>query len=123
MTPWALTERAKEMRRAPTVAENRLWQRLRRRQLGRFRFRRQEPIGRYIVDFYCHQARLVVEVDGGIHERQREYDEVRTEWLEAHGYRVVRFTNEAVLERIEEVLTEILLFCEGSAYGRVGDQV
>ena len=80
-----IRQRAKELRQPLTPPETRLWRILRDRRLGGFKFRRQHPIGRFIVDFYCMQVRLVVELDGPTHEDQVEYDEVRTEWLQAQG--------------------------------------
>jgi very-short-patch-repair endonuclease len=99
--------RAKQLRQQPTDAEAKLWSRLRYKQLDGFRFRRQAPIGPYIVDFFCPTAKLIVEVDGGQHADKRDYDERRTEWLEERGYRVLRFWNNDVLENIEGVLAEI----------------
>jgi len=107
-----LLQRAREMRREPTKAEQTLWQSLRRGQLGNYKFRRQQPIGRYIVDFYCHQAQLIVEVDGDVHAEQEEYDAERTAWLEANGYRVIRFSNLSVNTNLDGVLQEILTACE-----------
>ncbi|HEB64244.1 MAG TPA: DUF559 domain-containing protein, partial [Chloroflexi bacterium] len=89
-----------------TPAENALWQRLRRRQLG-VKFRRQHAIDRFIVDFYSAEARLVVEVDGPVHQYRREEDAIRQEFLESQGLRVLRFTNEEVLTQIEAVLERI----------------
>ncbi len=100
-------ERAKQLRKRPTEAETKLWNRLRRKQLDGLRFRRQAPIGPYIVDFFCPTAKLVVELDGGQHATQEAYDERRTQWLEARGYQVRRFWNNDVLENIEGVLGEI----------------
>src|SRR5512133_4302682 len=100
-----LLRRAKRMRREPIPAEA-LWKILRNRNLHGLKFRRQHPILFYIADFYCHELRLVVEVDGTIHftPSQIEKDKKRTANLEANGIRVVRFTNEQVLERIGEVV-------------------
>ncbi len=98
---------AKQLRQQPTKAEAKLWHRLRRKQVGGLRFRRQAPIGPYIVDFFCPNARLVVEVDGGQHADQRCYDNRRTEWLEERGYRMLRYWNNEVLENLEGVLAEI----------------
>ena len=95
-----------------TPAETRLWKHLRRKQLAGLRFRRQHPIDRFILDFYCPQHKLAVEVDGGIHASRVERDEVRTEWLEARGYRVVRFTNRQIEKELPEVLEEILRVVE-----------
>ena len=100
--------RARTLRRNATVAEIRLWSRLRRKQLEGFRFRRQHPLGSYIVDFFCPEARLIVEVDGGQHGEENAHDARRTKWLEARGYRVVRFWNNEVLSNTDGVLTTIL---------------
>ncbi len=98
---------ARQMRREPTLAEERLWQSLKGKQLSEFKFRRQHVIDRFIVDFYCRKAWLVVEVDGEIHDYTFEEDAIRQEFLESLGLRVVRFRNEEVLEEIEGVLEEI----------------
>lgn len=92
-----------------TPAENLLWQNLRNRKISNQKFRRQHPISKYIVDFYCHEARLVIEVDGGIHfiNDNPEYDQFRTRQLEEIGLKVIRFRNEEVLENISNVLAEI----------------
>ena len=92
----------------PTDAEIRLWSRLRRKQLDGFRFRRQQPIGPYIVDFFCPAAKLVIEVDGGQHAQRENEDTSRTCWLEEHGYRVVRFWNNEVLANTDSVTWAIL---------------
>jgi very-short-patch-repair endonuclease len=110
----ALLQRAREMRREPTEPERRLWQKVRRKQLNGYKFRRQHPIGRFILDFYCHEARLVVELDGESHAFQEEYDAARTEWLEAQGLRVLRFPNQVVMKNMESVLEAILMACRGS---------
>ena len=92
-----------------TPAENLLWQNLRNRKVSNCKFRRQHPIARYIVDFYCHEARLVIEVDGGIHftPENIQYDQFRTEELEGLGLKVIRFSNEEVLENMSGVLANI----------------
>jgi very-short-patch-repair endonuclease len=102
--------RARDLRKNATDAETVLWRRLRRRGLDGFKFRRQEPVGAYIVDFLCSEARLVVELDGGGHdaEDQRRYDVRRTDVLEQFGLRVLRFWNNDVHRNIEEVLLTIL---------------
>lgn len=101
--------RAKRLRRKETGAEKMLWQRLKGKQLHGIRFRRQHTVGRYIVDFYCHQAKLVIEVDGGYHNtrEQQLYDRLRTEELENYGLTVVRFSNEEVFHDIDNVLEKI----------------
>jgi len=96
---------ARDLRQTPTDAELRLWSRIRKKQLGGFRLRRQHPIGRYIVDFFCAEAKLIVEVDAGQHAD--ESDE-RATWLESKGYRLVRFWNNEMLANTEGVLTVIL---------------
>jgi len=95
--------KARELRKNPTEAERKLWKYLRLRQLGGYKFRRQQPLGSYIVDFVCLEKKLIVELDGGQHSIQINYDAKRTEWLETHGFRVLRFWNNDVLEEIEIV--------------------
>ncbi|MDQ6921750.1 MAG: DUF559 domain-containing protein [Candidatus Dormibacteraeota bacterium] len=91
-----------------TGVELLLWSRLRRQQLGGNRFRRQAPIGPYIVDFACFQARLLIEIDGPSHDARVHYDGKRTAWLVRRGFRVIRFTADEVLSRLDEVLETIL---------------
>ena len=98
---------ARQLRSSLTEAEKRLWYRLRRRQLENWRFRRQVPIGPYVVDFVCTDARLVVEVDGSQH-LDFAPDITRDARLDAEGYRVLRFWNHDVVDRTESVLTQIL---------------
>jgi very-short-patch-repair endonuclease len=98
---------SREMRSNPTAAENHLWQRLRKEQVLDFKFRRQYTIDRFIVDFYCTEARLVIEVDGGIHDEQQEADQLRTEFLESLGLRVLRFTNGEVIQQTDGVIESI----------------
>ena len=95
---------AQDLRHSMTDAERRLWSRLRDSQLG-VRFRRQEPIGTYIVDFVARRARLIIELDGGQHSA--EIDTARTAFLESRGFRVVRFWNNEVLQNQEGVLCVI----------------
>ena len=91
-----------------TAAEKQLWNVLRAKQLEGLYFRRQHTVGSYIVDFFCAQEKLVVEVDGGSHLKQVDYDKERTRWLEEEkGYRVIRFTNDDVFKSINE-LTEAI---------------
>ena len=87
-------------------AERRLWMRLRRHQLG-VQFRRQHPIGPYIVDFCCVERMLIVELDGGQHEDQRAQDAARTQWLGEQGFHVLRFSDHEAPKETEAVLTEI----------------
>ena len=106
-----LQERAKQLRQEQTPAERKLWSRLRRKQLHGFKFRRQHPIGRFVVDFCCVSQALVIEVDGDNHSVQEEYDQERTAWLEGRGYRVIRFSNRLVEHQINAVLDEIARVC------------
>ena len=85
-----------------------LWSRLRRQQLEGHRFRRQAPIGPYIADFACFQARLLIEIDGPSHDDRVEYDRRRTAWLVRGGFRVLRFAADDVLSRLDDVLETIL---------------
>ncbi len=90
-----------------TDAEVSLWMRLRAKQSGGHYFRRQVPMGAYIVDFVCIKAHLIIEVDGGQHLSATEYDEQRTAWLKSRGYRVLRFWDNDVLQRQAAVLESI----------------
>ena len=102
-----LKPRAHKMRQRPTAAEALLWSRVRANQVLGFHFRRQHAIGPAIVDFCCAAAKLIVEVDGPIHERQVNEDRLRQQWLEAQGFRVLRFTNDRVLQDVDGVVAEI----------------
>ncbi len=101
------TKRAKELRHQASPAERRLWQYLSNSQLDGHKFSRQIPIGPYFADFVCRNAKLVVELDGYSHDVRVEYDNVRTKFIEALGYRVIRFNNEDVMTNVEGVLTMI----------------
>ncbi|MCK6685490.1 MAG: endonuclease domain-containing protein [Thermoanaerobaculia bacterium] len=92
----------------PTDAERLLWRRLRLRQLEGYKFRRQVPLGPFIVDFLCLEANLVIELDGGQHVEAAGYDRNRTSYLQEQGFRVIRFWNGEVLQRTDEVVDEIL---------------
>jgi lysyl-tRNA synthetase class 2 len=92
-----------------THAERRLWQRIRLRQLEGYKFRRQFPIDRFIADFCCVEAGLIVEIDGGQHNEAEAKDEARTKVLAENGYQVLRFWNNQVLQETDSVLEAILL--------------
>ena len=109
MTMRPEVQRARRLRAAMTNAEQRLWMRLRGEQMKGFRFRRQVPMGPYILDFACLKARLVIEVDGGQHALAIEQDERRTAWLAAQGFRVLRFWNNDVLRETDGVMERIRL--------------
>ena len=100
-------EHAREMRSKLTPAELSLWLRLRNRQVGGYKFRRQHPIGAFVVDFYCSEKHLAIEIDGDSHEEQAAYDQKRTAILKKYRCRVIRFTNQQVHDDIETVLGEI----------------
>ena len=102
-----LKERAKEFRSKPTEAESILWERIKGKKLKGSKFRRQHPIKRFIVDFCCSTANLVVELDGEIHRGKEAEDAAREEVIEALGYKVIRFSNSQVTDDIESVLEEI----------------
>ena len=106
MTKDSDIQRSRRLRAEMTDAEIRLWWRLRGKQIGAHRFRRQVPVGPYIVDFACVKARLIVEVDGSQHLSSKA-DEERTAWLASRGFRVLRFWNNDVLQRTDEVLEAI----------------
>ena len=107
----AIRQRAKELRKTMTPAETLLWKRLRRKQLDGLKFRRQHPISHFIVDFYCAEHRLIIEVDGDIHTDQQGRDQARTQYLAQRGYRVIRFSNHDVLKRLETTLKQIAAAC------------
>ena len=95
------------MRREPTPAENALWDQLRNRRFKGLKFRRQHTVGRFIVDFLCADESLVVEIDGPIHQLEVRKDQIREKFLERHGLRVIRFTNEEVLFNLDDVLQRL----------------
>ena len=103
---------AREMRHEATLAEMLLWSALRAKQLGGLKFRRQHPVGRFVLDFYCPAHKLAIELDGGSHDGQRARDCARTEQLAAYGYRVLRFRNEEVITRLPHVLGKMLHFVD-----------
>jgi very-short-patch-repair endonuclease len=102
-----LTHVAKLLRHEMTDAERVLWREVRAHRFAGFKFKRQEPLGLYVVDFVCYEARLIVELDGGQHANQQEADAERTCWLESRGFRVVRFWNNDVLTNMAGVMQEI----------------
>jgi len=98
---------AREMRCTMTDAEALLWKLIRNRRIAGAKFRRQHPIGRYILDFYCDEKQLAIELDGGQHTDTVRYDERRDAWLRAQGIEVLRFWNNQVLTETEEVMETI----------------
>jgi very-short-patch-repair endonuclease len=108
--PKHLLENARELRKNQTDSEEMLWQLLRNRQLNNLKFRRQHPLKvGFIIDFYCAESKLGIEIDGGYHNRkeQQEYDAERTRFINEYGIRIIRFTNEQVQINTEQVLNEI----------------
>jgi very-short-patch-repair endonuclease len=103
-------ETARSLRHEATSAEKVLWQVLRDRRLAGVKFRRQHPFDHFILDFFCVEHQLAIEIDGGVHSEigQQSYDEARTEFLQDRGVRVVRFRNEEVLNNLDGVVKAIL---------------
>jgi len=107
----SLVERARELRNNATPAEKLFWHYLKEMEFFQeFTFNRQKPIGHYIVDFYCHQLRLVIEIDGDTHyeEEAKKYDRNRTAYLESHNLEVIRFTNPDVIKNIDGVMIVLI---------------
>ena len=108
-------QRANEFRKHMTQAESALWENLRANRLNGWHFRRQQIIGGFIAHFYCHAAALVVEIDGGVHDYQEDYDQERTRLLADYGIDVIRFKNQAIFDNVEQVLGEIDRKCRERA--------
>ena len=103
---------AKELRKNMTRSEKLLWDRLRNRKVANCKFRRQHPIDIFIADFYCHEKKLVIEIDGEVHNQQKEHDINRTAEMEIYGITVIRFTNEEVEKKLENVIGTIEGVCK-----------
>ena len=103
-------KKAKELKKSMTESEQILWKRLRNNQLNGTKFRRQHPLDIFIADFYCHERKLIIELDGGIHDNieQQEYDDGRSFELEEKGFKILRFRNEEVLNNIDKVINKII---------------
>lgn len=110
-----LEQAARAMRREPTVAEQLLWGALQKKQVAGLKFRRQHPVGRFVLDFYCPSIKLVVEVEGDIHDSQPEQDAARTTVVETYGYRAMRFRNDEVMHDLPGVVSRIAAVVEASA--------
>ena len=110
-----LRPKARAIRHESTVAEERLWEQLRGRKLRGLKFRRQHTIDRFVVDFYCADAGLVIEIDGAVHDEQREQDEARQARLETLGLRVLRFKNESIMTSLRDVLNSIAQSVENNS--------
>ena len=103
-----LKQRSRDLRKNLTDAEQKLWQKLRNKQINDHKFRRQFVLGNYIVDFICLDKRLIIEVDGGQHMENVDYDSQRDEWLKNQNFKVLRFWNNQVLNEIDSVLEVIV---------------
>jgi very-short-patch-repair endonuclease len=102
-----IMEVARILRKNMNNYEKLIWEKLKGKQVCGLRFRRQHPINIFIADFYCHEVRLVVEIDGEIHDQQEEYDDGRSAEMERFGIKVIRFTNDEVKKSIEKVINKI----------------
>jgi very-short-patch-repair endonuclease len=107
-----LLQRAREMRRDPARAEQKLWRLLRDRQLGGYKFRRQHTTAPFIADFFCAELNLIIELDGDSHGDREAYDAQRTHHLERHGFQIIRFVNDDVFWHLDCVLDAIFSECE-----------
>ena len=108
--------RARTLRKNPTEAEKVLWSHLRFWQVDGYKFRRQQPIGNYIVDFVCLEKKLIIELDGGQHAEQNDYDARRDAWLREQGFTVLRFWNNDVLQNVSSVKDAILSELESTPF-------
>lgn len=116
-----MLDNAKVLRSNQTDAEQRLWYHLRAHRFMDLKFKRQKPIGRYIVDFVCLEHRLIIELDGGQHAEQMAYDQHRDAWLRSQGYTVLRFWNNDVMQQLEGVLEQIRSTSPPPPLPRVGE--
>jgi len=109
-----MTELARKLRKNMTTQERKMWELLRNKRYKNLQFKRQEPIGGYIVDFVCHNKNLIIEIDGGQHNEISiiEYDKIRTQYLESKGYTVLRFWNNDIDNNIEGVFERIEKYIE-----------
>jgi very-short-patch-repair endonuclease len=101
----------KSLRKRSTDAESLLWKHLRAKRLKGLKFRKQEPIGKYIADFVCYEKQIIIEVDGGQHSIDKDRDNERDIWFKGEGFKVLRFWNNEVLTDTEAVLTAIMMSC------------
>ena len=106
----------RQLRKNMTDAERALWRHLRLRQFSGYKFRRQQPIVKYIVDFVCFEKKLIIEVDGSQHSEQADYDLIRDAWLEKEGFRILRFWDNQVLNETDGVKEMIIGALHGPSY-------
>jgi very-short-patch-repair endonuclease len=116
---------ARELRRKQTDAERMLWAKLRNMQLEGIKFRRQQPVGIYVVDFISFEEKLIIEIDGGQHNQEKkiEEDEQRTRWLESEGFNVIRFWNNDVLLNVGGVLETIMEVLESNSHPHLASPI
>jgi very-short-patch-repair endonuclease len=114
MTSKRLISFARKLRKRPTDTENHLWYYLKAKRFEGLKFRRQEPIGSYIVDFVCYEKHLIIECDGSQHLAQVEQDQIRDQWFQDQGYRILRFWDNDVMLNTAEILEQIYRVCEGA---------
>ena len=107
---------ARQLRTHQTEAEHIIWQYVRAKRLKGLKFKRQQLLGNYIVDFICFEASLIIEIDGGQHAECKEYDKQRDDWLQTQGYHVLRFWNNEVFTNIEGVYDSILIYLNAAGY-------
>jgi very-short-patch-repair endonuclease len=103
----SIVQAAQSLRQNLTPAEKHLWNALKNKQLIGLRFRRQHPVGNFILDFYCPACKLAIEVDGNIHDFQQDYDAARSAEIERHGYVIIRFRNDEIVANLTQVLASI----------------
>ncbi|MCD4655651.1 endonuclease domain-containing protein [bacterium] len=102
------TDKARFLRGRMTVVEKKLWISLRAKRFAGFKFRRQAPIGPFIVDFVCFEHKLIIELDGPYHTKTQEYDQARTKWLETNGFKILRFWNDNIYEKLDYVMDKVM---------------
>lgn len=119
-TPDYVVQLARDMRNNLTASERLLWERLKRKQLEGYKFRCQHPIYRYILDFYCDEKLLAIELDGDIHKERKDYDEYRDDFMKSLGVKTLRFHNDVVIKNLDSVIDKIKLELQNSPLTPVG---
>ncbi|HOD15319.1 MAG TPA: endonuclease domain-containing protein [Spirochaetota bacterium] len=106
-TPGYIVQLARDLRNNLTECERLLWERLKRKQVAGCKFRCQHPIYRYILDFYCHEKHLAIEIDGDVHKDRKDYDDYRDEFIMSMGIKTLRFSNRNIKQNIDRVIYEV----------------
>lgn len=119
-SPQYVIKLAQEMRKNLTHCEKLLWDELKEKKINGSKFRRQHPVHRYILDFYCHEKKLAIEVDGNIHKIKYDEDEFRDKYLESIGIKTIRISNVEIMEDINKVLFKIMTILESPPPGGLG---